>query len=530
MRLHISTFKVIACAAFLLLEGRGTSLLEAQQGDGTNVPFSISNLGGVSLTTTGAAATTTTGYASIQPASGNTAPSGVAIFGFHQNGILVSEASVPATWSMITGRIYAEVGGAVETGIAIANPNLQGANVSFYFTDSTGQNFGSGSTTIPPLGQIAGFLDQPPFNGRSPIAGSFTFTSDEPIGVIALRGLTNERGEFLLTTLPVTDLNIPASQAKIAFAHYADGGGWTTDIVLENPTDIAITGNIKFADQSGQIATVTVNNQTNNTFPYSIPPRSSIQLRTAGTSASTLSGAAQVSPDPINNAPAGVAIFSYRSGGITVTQAGVPAVSTVGNGNAYRLYAEASGDFADGAVGSVQTGIAVVNASKSAAVVTVEAYNLDGTSTGLTGSVPLPAQGQTAMFLNQLEGLASLPLPFKGILRVSSDAQLAIVGLRGRYNERGDFLITTTSSVDETAPLSPGNPPMYFPHFADSGGYTTQFVLFTGSSGQTASGTLRFFNQAGGTLPLSFTTPISPPSPVMALSGPSIGALQVREP
>ena len=41
-----------------------------------------------------------------------------------------------------------------------------------------------------------------------------------------------------------------------------------------------------------------------------------------------------------------------------------------------------------------------------------------------------------------------------------------------------------------------------FPHLADSGGYTTQFVVFSGSAGQASTGTIRFFSQAGQALAL----------------------------
>jgi len=37
---------------------------------------------------------------------------------------------------------------------------------------------------------------------------------------------------------------------------------------------------------------------------------------------------------------------------------------------------------------------------------------------------------------------------------------------------------------------------IYFPHFVQSGGYTTQFVLFPASA-NAASGTLPFFTQYG---------------------------------
>ena len=68
---------------------------------------------------------------------------------------------MPASEPIQSGRIYAEVAGPVNTGLAIANGNTQAASISFYFTDSTG-NFGNGSTTIPAGGQIATFLNQAP--------------------------------------------------------------------------------------------------------------------------------------------------------------------------------------------------------------------------------------------------------------------------------------------------------------------------------------------------------------------------------
>src|SRR5207249_3484254 len=106
-----------------------------------------------------------------------------------------------------------------------------------------------------------------------------------------------------------------------------------------------------------------------------------------------------------------------------------------------------------------------------------------------------PAGGQTAKFLSQIPGLESLAPPFQGVVRVSSSSLLSVIGLRGRYNEHGDFLITTTPPVDESATATDAE--LVFPHFVQGGGYTTQFILFSGSAGQQSSGTLRFFSQSG---------------------------------
>jgi hypothetical protein len=437
------------------------------------------------------------GYASIQPNAGGTTPAGLAIFGFRQNNILVTEASVPASALLQSGRIYADVNGPVNTGLAMANPNAQPATVSFFFTGPNG-NFGSGSTTIPPNGQLAKFLNEAPFYGGSSVSGAFTFTSSVPIAVVALRGLTNERGDFLVTTLPVADLSASPASGPIIFPQFADGGGWTTQIVLVNPGESLITGTVQFLDPLGEAATVVVNGQGNSSFAYSIPARTAQKLQTTGAAISTLSGSVRVIPATGTTAPTGLGIFSFRNDGITVTEAGVPAVAAA---TAFRLYSEAAGTL--GLPGSIQTGFAVANTSPSTATVTLELHRLDGSSTGLTASLTVPSNGRVAGFLNEIQAFASLQKPFQGVLRVSSSSSISVIGLRGRYNERGNFLITTTPASNEATP--PSTATVLFPHIVDSGGYTTQFVLFSGQPSQSSSGSMRLFSQSGTAMGLTLT-------------------------
>src|SRR5207249_24529 len=98
-------------------------------------------VGGQSVTTTGLSSMQMGSAREVAPA-GQAVPSGLAIFSYRQNGVLVSEAGVPASSPMLRGRIYASVDGAVNTGIALANPNDSQATVSFFFTDATGTDFG----------------------------------------------------------------------------------------------------------------------------------------------------------------------------------------------------------------------------------------------------------------------------------------------------------------------------------------------------------------------------------------------------
>jgi hypothetical protein len=460
----------------------------------TSATFAIGDGGGMSFQTGGAAsAAVAVGYAEVNPNPGAQPPSGLAIIDFSENNVLVSEAGVPASGLIASGRIYAEISSTINTGIAIANPTNQTATITFFFTDSSG-DFGQSGTTIPPNGQMATFLNQPPFNGRSSLTGTFTFSSNIPVSVVALRGRINERSEFLLTTLPVTDLSVAPSAAPIVFPHFAAGAGWTTQIVLVNPTDATLTGGLEFRDPSGLVT-----NAFNNNLTYSIPPRSSFKMQTSLASSPVLTGSVRIIPTGNAIAPAGLAIFSFQNRGVTVSEAGVPAASP---GSAFRVFVESFGDFDHAAAGSMRTGLAIANTSPQATSVVVEVKNLDG-STGLIGTLSIPGNGQTSLFLNQIPGIKTLLTPFRGMLQLTSFAPITIVGLRARYNERNDLLITTTPPGDEGVP--PPASGLYFPQFADAGGYSTQFVLFSAQSGQTPSGTLQLVSPAGGAVNLALS-------------------------
>ena len=427
------------------------------------------------------------GFATLDAAGAS--PSGLAVLALRQNGVVLSEASVTASEPVTRGRIFAESDGVVNTGFAIANPNDSPAIVNFFFTDANGKDLGAGSLTLAPHAQIARFLNEAPFNSPKPFTGSLTFNSNVPVAAIALRGLTNERSEFLVTTLPIANPDATNTSTSF-FPHIADGSGWTTQFVLVNPSEQTITGSLQLFAQDSSPLTLNVGGTVQNTVPYTIAPRSSKKFTTLGTDTTIHVGSARVVPAGDSAAPVGTAIFGYKSRGVTVSEAGVP---TMASGKGFRLYAEASES------GDVRTGVAILNTSGSEKQVRVELVGPDGTSTGLSTSISMPAMGQRSLFVDEIPGFESLPKPFKVILRMSSEAGIAVIGLRSRVNERNDFLVTTLASVNEAAPAPSLR---VFPHVVDGGGYTTEFILFSGSATQPVSGNLRTYSQSGAALNL----------------------------
>ena len=457
------------CLTFLSVKAPGIPWMNT-------VPFSLSDRSTESLITQGGdSSTTQVGYARVTNSAG-LAPSGLAIFGNRSGGVLISEAGVPAAPLLTQGRIYGESSTFVRSGLALANPNSDPAVLSFTFTDESGRDVYSNSATIDPNSQIAAFLDESPFSGPAAFLGSFTFTSSKPVSVVAVRGAYNERSEFLMTTLPVVDLNSVGSTA--VFPYFADGAGWTTTILLVNPTSNAISGLLQFADKSGNPI---------SSLNYSIPANGARRLGTSGTSSSVSSGSISVVPAQNNAAPAGSLVFSYGKLNTPVTQAGVPATPS---GNAFRVYVEAS----DG----VQSGIAITNTSLNTATVHLELINSSGAPIATT-NLTIPAHAQITGFLNELAGFQTLSLPIQGLLRITSAVSVGVVGLRKRTNERNELLITTTPPVAENASSLPE---LVFPHFADGGGFTTQFIMFGAGSSTAVHGSLRFFSRTGQAMQL----------------------------
>jgi len=435
-----------------------------------------------------------TGYARLLPDSGATLPAGVAIFGFKSGGILVSEAAVPASSLIQSGRIFVDVGGAVNTGLAIANPNNQDAVISFYFTDSKGTDFGAGAVTLLANHQISAFLNDKPFNGLKTMQGTFTFSSSVPVAAIALRGLVNERGDFLTTTIPVSPVGGAFGGDAVVFPHFADGG-WTTQIVLINPGNVPLAGTLQFWGQgrngSPSPVKVFINGTNDSTFRYTIPPRSAVKMEAQKAQDNLQVASIKLIPAASNNAPSGLAIFSFKNRGVTVSTTSVSALPA---GNSFRTYIESSGTF--GQTGSIQTGLAISNSLTSSATVQLNLNKLDGTPTGISTSINIPAGGQTAKFLNEL--LPDLLSPFTGVLEITAASSVTVSSFRARYNERGDLLFTSMPPVNDAS--LPSNAEIDFPHIVTGGGYTTQLILLSSDEAE-SDGTIWLYSQDGNALP-----------------------------
>jgi hypothetical protein len=305
--------------------------------------------------------------------------------------------------------------------------------------------------------------------------------SDQPLSIVALRMTTNQREEALFTTTPVADMTKALTNTSIYFPQFADGGGYTTSLILLNTSTQTETGSLQILDNNGSPLVVNqVGGTTSYTFQYTIPAGGAYHFQSDGLSTAP-SGWVRVVPGTSSMTPIGSGVFSYNPSSILVSESGIP--SSVSTTHA-RVYADLSGGH--------DVGLAIANVGSITASVTINSYQTDGVSAVGTswGPLTLAAYGHNAKFADQL--IEGLPAGYRGVLDISSTTPFAALTVRSLYNERGDFLMTTFPIADanQTAPS-----PVVFPHVADGGGYITEFMLI--SAGAAASTTPSFYNEAG---------------------------------
>jgi len=64
-----------------------------------------------------------------------------------------------------------------------------------------------------------------------------------PLAALTLRTLRNQRGDILLTSLPVADLSQPAPVP--IFPQIADGGGFQTEIICISPGTVPVSATLQ---------------------------------------------------------------------------------------------------------------------------------------------------------------------------------------------------------------------------------------------------------------------------------------------
>jgi photosystem II stability/assembly factor-like uncharacterized protein len=448
---------------------------------------------------------TKVGYATLEANQGS-APYGMAVLRLKQNGVTVSEVGVPASSPTTCARIFIDyradvkaIAGQsgtgkvdVNTGIAVVNYGSITANVTYILRDVDGVTLATGQGSMAAGSHFAKFIDQMnavasnfnlPADFQSTIQfGSLEISSDQPLAILALRMTVNQRNEVLFTTTPVADLAQSLSYDNIYFPQLADGGGYTTSLILLNTSNRTESGTLQILDNAGMpLAVSQAGGPADSSFKYSIPAGGLFRFQTDGFSTDTKVGWVQLIPDFLSPTPIGSGVFGYTAAGILVSESGVPTALPTTRA---RVYVDLSENH--------NTGLAIANIVGNAVDVTIKAFKTDGiTSAGTgVGRLQLVWRGHDAKFADQL--ITGLPDGFMGVLDISSTRPFAALTLRLLYNERHDPLLTAfpIGDAQRTAPL-----PAIFPQIAAGDGYATEFILI--NVGKAASLGLHYFDETG---------------------------------
>jgi len=475
---------------------------------GSSVSLSLESLGVKTTSTTGAGAAAQPGYAVVSVNSGAT-PYGTAVFGLSQNGVVVSEAGVPASPPTTSSRIFIdfrtqvrahtnEYQGTVEinTGLAVVNTGDQTAHVNFVLRDAAGVVISSGGGLLEKGAHFAKFINQlqeiapnfalPPQFASLVKFGTLDLSSDQPLSVLALRLTTNQRGEALLTTTPAADLTLTPTSDSQYLPQFVDGQGATSSLILVNPTADVLTGTVRLYDRDGVPMEVRrAGAARSSVFGYSIAANGAWVFQTDGSSNPLEAGWALLTPDPGSAAPLAAGVFQLCGNGLVVTESGVPAATLA---NRARIYIDTTEGH--------NTGLAIANPGGSASEVAIAAFAEDGKTPAGAGD-PLPiqlkARGQSAKFVTEL--VQGLPANFTGVLDLQSATPFVALTLRSLTNARGEFLLTTFPIADLNKPAPD---PVVFPQIADGGGIRTQFILINPSDNSVIN--IRFYDEQGAPL------------------------------
>ncbi len=477
--------------------------------DRTKVTASLNQGGSAGIATPGTAGTLQSGYAIAAVNTGN-APYGTAVFGVSQNGIVVSEAGVPASTPTTSARVFVEYATGVlpgparpgsatidiNTGVAIVNRSAATSNITYTLRDMQGVTVATGHGTLAAGAHRARFLNQlqelaPDFALPPTFStarwGSLEIRADQPIFVTALRMTTNQRGEPLFTTVPVADLTQALAASPVFFPHVVDGGGYTSTFILMNTSASSQSGMLRyFADDGTPLVVGQAGGVTNSSFRYTIPPGGTYLFQTTGAPAMAQAGSLQLTPDTGSSAPVGAGIFNRTVDSLMVTECGIPAALPTTHALVYV-------DMTNGH----DSGLAIASTTAGALPLILTASQSDGsTKVGSQGKLSIPGNGHSAAFVSQW--ISGLPADFRGVIDIAATTPFVALTLRFLTNARQDFLITTFPIADLTRPAPTA--PLVFSQIADGSGYRTEFILL--SSGGAAASTIAFFADDGTPLPV----------------------------
>jgi hypothetical protein len=395
--IQLNTDSVPANFTLNFLDGTGNPwmLPLGTGGPQTTLTGTIPVGGSQTIQTAGTAANLSAGCAQLVTSN---SISGTAIFADQAQGQPISEAAVPiASAGSMRFLLPFDNSPGYSLSVAVANPSAtQSASLSITYRDPSGNQTGTDSKTVPPMGSTSFAI--PASAGSTGVA-----EIDSSVAVAGL-GIRNNGTAFT----SVEALSSVAAGGK-TITDIKDGQGWDTSLVLVNTDTAPANFTIIFRDDSGNALTLPLGPDGNQSqLTGTIAPGGSRTITSQGTSAGLVTGWAELdTTSPIG----GTAIFGFQSGG-NLSEATAPIIPDTHTNFVFPF---------DGSAG-LGTSVAFANPSSSASAnISVTFNNAAGQAVGTAMSYVVPPDGHT---------FAALPVNAPGVAVVTSSTPVSAVAIR----------------------------------------------------------------------------------------------------
>ena len=265
---------------------------------------------------------------------------------------------------------------------------------------------------------------------------------------------------------------LPASlfANTLYFPQVAFGGGYSTSFVIINNGATDVSSQVNFYSQNGA-------SRPDLTAPVNIPAGSTARFTIPDAGPLTAVWGELAAGEGTLR---GIAAFEVRVNGALTTTAGVLAL-------------EAGGGFIMpvDVTPSASTGIAIANVNATTALNVRLRLIGEGGIQVATTTIPVPAHGQIARFVNDIFTLGSAG--FRGTLNVDTPSG-------SPANALAATALTVKEGILSALPVLPGSGggggTLYFPQVAFGGGFSTTFVLINMGDANIQS-IVNFYDQNG---------------------------------
>ncbi len=360
------------------------------------VPNPIPPLGELTIPTHGMG-DLMTGSVKVVSDSTDSSIGGVLRFDLTGVGVAGVGASQPVRDAIFPARRMAE---GINTGAAFRNLSESGQELTCRLMKD-GQQLGDDATVdLPANGQDAKFIHEMFDYDTADFSGSVRCTSPEGEQEFTAVALELDTNNGIFTTLPVVASGSGSdsgNQITLYFAHFANGGGITSDIVVVNAAATAARPDIYFYDKKGELIDagsvldvmgrgLEVTESGALTVPDPIPPLGEVTIPTHGMG-DLMTGSVKVVSDGSGSAIGGVLRFDLTGVGVAGVGASQPVQDAIFP--ARRV------------AGGINTGAAFRNLSESNQILTCSLMK-DGQKLGDDAMVDLSANGQDAKFIHEL--------------------------------------------------------------------------------------------------------------------------------